>query len=175
MPRNIELKARAEDLEALAEQVAEIADLDPTEIHQDDTFFRCASGRLKLRTFSPTEGELIYYQRSDQEGPKESTYVIHPTRAPDSLRETLSLAYGQCGRVRKHRTLFLLGRTRIHLDRVAGLGNFLELEVVLEEGGCAEAGVKIAEDLRVRLGITAEQLVSGAYVDLLDADGYGCR
>ncbi len=171
MARNIEIKARIENLEELYFRAAAMADHGPTEIQQDDTFFRCAGGRLKLRAFSPTHGELIYYHRNDQEGPKESTYFIYPTTAPDLLREALSLAYGQCGRVRKHRTLFLAGRTRIHLDRVEGLGNFLELEVVLEEGECAETGVKIAEELQARLGITREQLVSGAYVDLLGPAG----
>jgi len=56
-----------------------------------------------------------------------------PTAAPDALREALTLAYGVIGRVRKVRTLFMAGRTRIHLDRVEGLGEFLELEVVLAE------------------------------------------
>ena len=58
---------------------------------------------------------------ADQAGPKESFYSIAPTSTPDVLRDTLSLAYGQVGRVRKRRTLFLSGRTRIHLDRVEGL------------------------------------------------------
>ena len=62
------------------------------------------------------------------------------TTTPDTLRESLlSPAYGQVGRVRKSRTLFLAGRTRIHLDRVEGLGDFLELEVVLADGEHAES------------------------------------
>jgi predicted adenylyl cyclase CyaB len=71
------------------------------------------------------------------------------------------------GRVAKHRTLFLLGRTRIHLDKVSGLGHFLELEVVLDEHEPPEAGVREANDLLARLGVEPSQLIEGAYVDLL--------
>ncbi|HEY0341533.1 MAG TPA: class IV adenylate cyclase, partial [Steroidobacteraceae bacterium] len=118
MARNIEIKARISSVAALIGPAARLADDGPMEIIQDDTFFQCPSGRLKLRTFTNGEGELIFYRRSDQQGPKESYYVRTPTSAPDSLRETLTLAYGQTGRVRKHRTLYLAGRTRIHLDSV---------------------------------------------------------
>src|SRR5579862_3869227 len=118
MPRNIEIKARIEGVEALSPRVRAIADSGPTEIFQDDTFFQCPNGRLKLRAFSDASGELIFYQRPDNAGPKESFYVISATASPGSLREALSLAYGQAGRVRKRRTLFMVGRTRIHLDHV---------------------------------------------------------
>lgn len=168
MARNIEIKARIESVEALISKATALADKGPIEIIQDDTFFACPNGRLKLRDFSPTEGELIFYRRSDQAGPKESFYLISPTFAPDVLRESLSLAYGQVGRVRKQRTLFLAGRTRIHLDRVEDLGHFLELEVVLSDGEAIETGEAIAQDLIEKLGIISNQLIEVAYVDLLN-------
>lgn len=167
MPRNIEIKARITSVEAFATKVAAIADQGPIEIIQDDTFFSCDNGRLKLRAFSEEEGELIFYRRADQQGPKESFYLRSPTSAPETLRESLALAYGQTGRVQKHRTLFLVGRTRVHLDRVAGLGHFLELEVMLEEHEPSEAGVREAHELMARLGVEPSQLVEDAYVDLL--------
>jgi len=167
MARNVEIKARIESVESLLPRVQAIADSGPTEILQDDTFFHCPSGRLKLRAFSKMSGELIFYRRPDSAGPKESFYVISPTASPDTLREALSLAYGQAGRVRKHRTLFMVGRTRIHLDRVDALGDFLELEVVLTEGESTETGMGIADELLARLGISSNQLIEGAYVDLL--------
>ncbi|MCY1506240.1 putative adenylyl cyclase CyaB [compost metagenome] len=71
--------------------------------------------------------------------------------------------------MRKQRRLFLVGRTRVHLDRVEGLGEFLELEVVLQDGEPAEAGVAEAHALMARLGVAEDQLVQGAYVDLLRA------
>ncbi len=36
-------------------------------------------------------------------------------------------------KVRKTRWLYLVGQTRVHCDHVEGLGNFAELEVVLED------------------------------------------
>jgi predicted adenylyl cyclase CyaB len=173
MARNIEIKAHIESVEAVIPKAAVLADKGPIEILQDDTFFACPNGRLKLRAFSSTEGELIFYRRPDQAGPKESFYLISPTSAPDVLRESLSLAYGQVGRVRKHRTLFLAGRTRIHLDRVEDLGHFLELEVVLSDGETVGTGEAIAQDLIEKLGISSTQLIEGAYVDLINQASSG--
>jgi predicted adenylyl cyclase CyaB len=167
MPKNVEIKAHIESVDALLPRAQAIADTGSTEILQDDTFFQCPNGRLKLRAFSEASGELIFYQRPDSAGPKESFYVISKTTSPNSLREALSLAYGQAGRVCKHRTLFLVGKTRIHLDRVEVLGDFLELEVVLSDGESPEAGVKTAHELLARLGIFPQQLIEGAYIDLL--------
>jgi len=171
MPRNVEIKARIASVEALSPRAAAIADVGPTDIAQDDTFFRCDTGRLKLRQFADGQGELIYYRRADQQGPKESFYIVSRTPTPDSLRESLALAYGVIGRVIKQRTLFLVGRTRIHLDRVEGLGDFLELEVVLEEGEPTEIGVSTARNLMCQLDVEPSQLVEGAYLDLLTARG----
>jgi predicted adenylyl cyclase CyaB len=167
MPRNIEIKARVDDLDALARKVADIADEGPFAIEQDDTFFQCPSGRLKLRAFSPQEGELIFYRRPDRAGPKESFYLRSPTASPDSLREVLYVAYGSAGRVRKRRVLYLVGRTRIHLDAVEGLGSFVELEVVLCDAEAAADGEAEAMQLMQALGVSAGQLVEAAYVDLL--------
>ena len=167
MARNIEIKARLRSVEELLPRAAALADQGPTEIFQDDTFFRCSSGRLKLRAFSQDRGELIFYRRGDLQGPKESFYLISPTASPETLRASLSLAYGQAGRVRKQRTLFLVGRTRVHLDRVEGLGDFLELEVVLGDNEPSPAGVQEAQALMAKLGVAPEDLVEGAYVDLL--------
>jgi len=167
MARNVEIKARIKSVKALLPKAAALADKGPIKILQDDTFFRCKSGRLKLRTFSKKEGELIFYRRARRRGPKESFYLRCPTTTPETLRESLCLAYGQAGRVRKHRTLFLIGRTRVHLDTVEGLGHFLELEVVLREGEPAKAGVREAHRLMDKLGIRPSQLVEDAYVDLL--------
>jgi predicted adenylyl cyclase CyaB len=164
--RNVEIKARIASVEAMAPRVAALADRGPVEIKQDDTFFVCERGRLKLRALSPTEGQLIFYRRANQAGPKESRFVISPTASPDSLRDALTLAYGSAGRVRKHRTLYLVGRTRVHLDRVESLGHFLELEVVLAEGESPDAGVKEARALMTALGLADNQLIDGAYVAL---------
>jgi predicted adenylyl cyclase CyaB len=171
MPRNVEIKAQIASVGALLPKTTAVADSGPTEIYQDDTFFGCPNGRMKLRCFSANEGELIFYQRPDHTGPKESFYVRLPTSSPDLLREILALGYGCVGRVRKRRVLLLAGRTRIHLDSVEGLGDFLELEVVLADDEPIESGIDVAQKLLEALGISPEQLVAGAYVDLLAKAG----
>jgi predicted adenylyl cyclase CyaB len=166
MKRNVEIKARIENTEDLIGKVKELADEGPVEISQVDIFFNCLNGRLKLRSFPSGEGELIFYRRPNRAGPKESNYVIYSTAQPDILSEVLSQAYGQSGRVHKMRTLFQIGRTRIHLDKVQGLGNFLELEVVLADNETSENGYSEAYDLLNRLGIRDSQLIEKAYIDL---------
>ncbi len=167
MARNIEIKARISGVAALQPLAARLADSGPTLIEQDDTFFACPNGRLKLRDQSGAGAELIFYQRADERGPKESFYLRVPVPDPDALRELLQLAHGQVGRVRKRRVLFLIGRTRVHLDAVEGLGEFLELEVVLQDGEAAEAGIAEARRIMAQLEVTPQQLIEGAYVDLL--------
>jgi predicted adenylyl cyclase CyaB len=167
MARNIEIKARIASVQQLLPRAEALAGQAPTEIRQDDTFFRCPNGRLKLRAFSAERGELIFYRRANQQGPKESFYLLSPTTSPDTLREALTLAWGQVGRVRKRRLLLLVGRTRVHLDEVDGLGDFMELEVVLRDDEPADAGIQEAHALMAQLGIEPSALVEGAYLDLL--------
>jgi adenylate cyclase class IV len=52
---------------------------------------------------------------------------------------------------------------------VEGLGDFAELEVVLEDNQSVEDGQLIADDLMEKLGIEKTKLIKCAYMDLLDA------
>jgi predicted adenylyl cyclase CyaB len=167
MPANIEIKAQAGDFATQSAIAEEIADGPASELHQTDTFFNVPSGRLKLREFGDGSGELIQYHRPDASGPKASSYVILPVAEPATLKEALAAALGVRSVVKKIRRVWLTGKTRMHFDRVEGLGEFIELEVVLDEQLDAEGGQEIAEALMKRLGIASADLVSGAYVDLL--------
>lgn len=139
----------------------------PEMIRQEDVFFACSSGRLKLRILASDRGELIFYQRSDAPGPRTSTYSISQTDNPAQLCEVLTAALGEVVRVRKLRRLLLVGRTRIHIDTVEGLGDFLELEVVLDDGEPVEAGQAEAERLMRALEVAEADLIDVAYADLL--------
>ncbi len=81
------------------------------------------------------------------------------------------MAHGQVGRVIKHRVLFLVGRTRVHLDKVEQLGNFLELEVVLVDNEPSDAGVQEARELMEKFDVKQHQLIEDAYADLLARRG----
>jgi predicted adenylyl cyclase CyaB len=62
----------------------------------------------------------------------------------------------------------MVGQTRVHLDDVDGLGQFMELEVVLRDGQSDAQGQAIANDLMKKLGIESTDLIEGAYMDLLE-------
>ncbi len=173
MARNIEIKARVSDLGEIERRARALADRGPFELLQDDTFFGCPSGRLKLRELAPDRGEVIFYRRPDVAGPKLSFYTLAATPVPDLMRAALGDALGVIGRVRKRRRLYLAGQTRIHLDQVEGLGSYLELEVVLEESQTGAQGEAVARRLLSQLGIEPAQLIEGAYIDLLRGTGHG--
>ena len=168
MPTNIEIKARVHDMAGLRARAEAISDTPVQVIPQEDTFFHTPKGRLKLRQLQPDMAQLVYYERPDQDGPKRSNYHIFATSDPLGLKTSLSLALGIRGVVRKTRYLYLAGQTRIHLDDVEGLGQFMELEVVLREGQSDADGQAIAEDLMARLGVRPADLLQGAYMDLLE-------
>jgi predicted adenylyl cyclase CyaB len=168
MATNIEIKARIHDLPGLKKRVAAISDTVGELIPQEDIFFNSPQGRLKLRILAPDQGQLIYYERPDNSGPKQSDYFISQTAEPATLTDVLSRSYGVRGIVRKERWLYWIGNTRIHLDEVEGLGSFLEFEVVLSAGQTIQEGQSIAAALMSRLDIAESDLVDSAYIDLLE-------
>jgi predicted adenylyl cyclase CyaB len=165
---NIEIKARVRDWDALRARAETLSETPCLEIRQRDVFFYTPKGRLKLRMLAPNTGQLVYYERPDQAGPKQSDYILSATSDPATLEEALTAALGIRGVVSKVRYLYLVGSTRIHLDQVEGLGCFLELEVVLGPDQSAEEGEAVAVDLMSRLGVDEADLIDVAYVDLLE-------
>jgi predicted adenylyl cyclase CyaB len=175
MPRNVEIKAWVEDLEALDRRVRELARErgagEPEVLYQRDTFYGIRDGRLKIRDFGDGTAELIFYRRPDDAGPTTSHYCRVETRDPEGLGELLAEALGVVGEVVKKRWVWVIGRTRIHLDRVERLGDFLEIEVVLADDETEADGAAVARELMTALGISEEDLVEGAYLDLHDGSG----
>jgi predicted adenylyl cyclase CyaB len=167
MARNIEIKARTSNTSEQRATANSLSDSAAHSITQRDTFFAVDHGRLKLRVLADQPAQLIFYSRSDSSGPKLSEYCVSSCDDPAGLMTVLTQAYGVIARVNKHRTLYLVGRTRIHFDRVENLGDFIELEVVLAEGETLTAGEAEAQSLMQKLGITPEDLVDVAYADLI--------
>jgi homotetrameric cytidine deaminase len=157
--RNLEIKARDPDPARSLERALALGAEDRGEIFQRDTYFARASGRLKLREQTPGDAELIQYRRPDESGPRVSDYRIVP--APEGLGAVLDAALGTLAVVEKRRRLLIADGVRIHLDRVEGLGEFVELEAVGQTDPAA------IDRLRAGLGIADEDLVAGSYSDLL--------
>ncbi|MFO7655261.1 MAG: class IV adenylate cyclase [Candidatus Krumholzibacteriia bacterium] len=168
MPSNVEIKARVADPALVAARAEALADGPAVVLEQCDTFFRTARGRLKLRELGDGRAELIDYDRPDAPGPRTSVYRVLPVDDAGLLRSILGRHLPLRGVVRKRRRLFMAGQTRIHLDAVEGLGEFIELEVVLRPDQSPDEGCTVAEDLMARLGVGPSDLVAQAYVDLLE-------
>jgi len=152
----------------LSARARELSDTPVEVIPQTDTFFPTEKGRLKLRELAPDRAQLIYYERPDQDGPKRSDYSLFETADPAALRQVLARAFGVRGTVKKVRHLYLIGQTRVHLDEVIDLGDFMELEVVLRPGQSDEEGHRVAEHLLQELGVSDQDLMDVAYMDLLE-------
>ena len=167
MPSNIEIKARVADVPAVVALVAAMSDTPPRRLQQRDTFFRCSTGRLKLRELEAGASELIFYARADVAGAKQSHYEITPVANAATLKSVLRQALGETVVVEKTRLLYLVGQTRVHVDTVKGLGTLLELEVVLRPDQASAEGLEIARDLMRRLRIEESDLLATAYADML--------
>lgn len=170
MARNVELKAKARDFGKQKELAKALGDGSWEELLQEDTFFQVPRGRLKLREFGDGYGELIQYERSDTKAPKLSRYIRTVAAEPEALKQALSNALGIRSVVKKRRLVVLVGQTRIHLDEVEGLGQFLELEVVLRPEETLEFGTVVAQELAQKLEIAQEDLLDQAYADLLEQE-----
>ena len=165
---NLEIKARCADLDAARARASRIATERVGVDRQVDTYFRTRSGRLKLRESSLWGGQLVPYLRPDSRGPKLADYRVVPVEDPLGLKALLGQILGVHRVVEKQREIFLYENVRIHLDRVKGLGSFLELEAVFDGSRNALAEQRRKLDfLMQEIGVREEDLVSASYEGLL--------
>lgn len=167
---NVEVKARCADLDAARERVRALASAYVGLDRQRDTYFVVPRGRLKLRESSLAGAQLIPYLRADAAGARRSDYRVIPVPDAEGTRRLLGELLGIHRVVNKQREIFLVENVRVHLDRVEGLGSFLELEAVFDGSTAAEP----AEHAKVRrllaaLGVRDEDLVANSYEGLLGA------
>ncbi len=165
--RNLEVKAVDPDPHATLRAALELGAEDHGLMHQRDTYFHTVIGRLKLREAPPHPAELIAYDRAELAGPKVSLYRVVAVADHLALIDALSDSLGVRCVVEKARRLLLWRNVRIHLDRVTGLGHFVELEAVATSPGGLEVERDRVEQLRQVLGIADERLVACGYADLL--------
>jgi adenylate cyclase class IV len=169
--RNLEVKAVDPDPQATLQAALALGAQDQGELRQRDTYFHAVQGRLKLREAPPRPPELIAYARAELAGPKVSLYRVVPVSDHIALVDALAESLGVRVVVEKVRRLLLWRNVRIHLDRVAGLGHFVEIEAVAASPGGLEVERDRVEELRAVLGIADERLVPVGYADLLARRG----
>ena len=183
MARNVELKVRCDAEEfAAVERCLNDAGHALVDLHQVDTYLHASRGRLKVREIHALDGntvELIAYARPDELGTRLSDYqrVVIDREQGTALLAALRASLGEVVVVEKARRVAIVGRTRVHLDRVTGLGCFVELETMLGGDDDEAAGRAESREVGALLGIEGLTPIAGSYGDLLlsstDSGGAG--
>ncbi len=164
--KNLEFKAICDSLDVLRGRLVNLQAEHRRTMKQLDTYFNVPQGRLKLREINTHEVQLIYYERSDLAESRYSNYQVCDISEPMVFKQLATRAWGVRGVVEKQRELWMFGNTRIHLDEVRDLDQFVELETVIhnQTEGEAQAEHQLVKDA---LGIKEEDLLSVSYSDLV--------
>ncbi len=173
--RNVELKARDHDPAGSLAVCRSLDAADHGVLVQSDTYFEVAEGRLKLRRQDGDAAHLVAYRRSDDPDQRASHYWIAAVADAGDTEAALAAALGVSVVVAKERRLFVWESVRIHLDRVDGLGSFLEIEAVAAAGSDLAAEDAKVRALREAFGIRDEDLIGQSYSDLLSDESSRSR
>jgi adenylate cyclase, class 2 len=166
--RNLELKGRHADLDAAREKVRAIDGVRCGGVElQVDTYFHVSHGRLKLREINETSATLIFYERANRAEARICHYQLVPVLDGSALKTALAAALGTRGVVRKRREIYFWHNVRIHLDDVAGLGTFVELEAVLVPEDDENLAQKRLGHLCEVIGIADKDWLGQSNADLL--------
>src|SRR5208283_1266895 len=133
--------------------------------HQIDTYFRVPSGRLKIRE-GRIENSLIFYQRTNSAHARRSVVEMMLLPRRNSVRAILARALGVLAVVDKRREIYFVGNVKIHLDRVRGLGTFLEVEAMTRTGDIKKVRAQAVKFQRL-FNIARKDIVPQSYSDLI--------
>ena len=164
--RNLEFKAAAESLEPLRANLNALEAECSGRLYQVDTYFHVPKGRLKLREVEDYAATLVYYERPDAAESRYSHYQLCDIADCAKFKQMMSDALGVKVIVKKNRELWIYGNTRIHLDEVLDLGEFVELETVMRNQSETEAQAE-HNHLKATLHIAVADLIPVSYSDLL--------
>lgn len=166
--KNIELKIILNNPKNILSTLKNMGAKNKGILYQVDTYFNTQNGRLKTREINNKDFELIYYQRPNVGQSKISDYqiiklsLLDGHKLIDALKKTNEVKVI----VKKERNLWISKNTRIHIDKVKNLGNFLELETVIDKIDKKMANKEHAEIVAL-LNINNEIKVNESYSDLL--------
>jgi predicted adenylyl cyclase CyaB len=164
---NIEIKATTNDPDYvrtyLQKQRAVYKGLD----EQTDTYFNSPNGRLKLREGN-IENNLIYYERTNQAGPKNSHFHLVKIEDAKGLKEVLTKSMGIKVIVKKKREIYYIDNVKFHIDEVPGLGSFIEIEAGNILADLSKEQLQAQCDHYMKeLRIRSSDLIEVSYSDML--------
>lgn len=164
---NVEIKARCHNPSEKLLRLAALGADHQGEDHQVDTYFVVADGRLKLRQGN-IENSLIHYARTDHSGPKESHVTLYQAAEAGQLLAVLSAALDLLVVVDKKRQILWIDNVKFHVDKVSGLGSFVEIEAIDLTGSIGRAELlRQCRSYMQNLGIEDSELEARSYSDLL--------
>lgn len=164
---NIEIKAQSRDADSVRRILQSKNARFVGEDHQTDTYFNVQKGRLKLREGN-IENKLIFYERDDQSDPKESRVTLYNATPGSSLKEILMSSLGVRVIVDKKREIYFIDNVKFHIDLVADLGSFVEIEAISENGQIDRDTLLEQCNFYLDLfSISAGDLIHCSYSDLL--------
>jgi predicted adenylyl cyclase CyaB len=164
--KNLEAKFRLADLAAAESRAIALGYTRRAILNQRDTFFRVSNCKLKLREENGA-GALILYRRNESGSLMLSNYEIAPVSDPATTRHILDEALGTLAMVEKTRILLTRDNIRLHLDRVASLGDFGEIEAVIPDGDDPELSRAAVDELLAALEIFPADLIDVSYFEML--------
>jgi predicted adenylyl cyclase CyaB len=165
MPTNLEIKAKYPSSIRARSISRKLGASFKGTLRQTDTYYKVKQGRLKLREINSKLFELIYYQRANARGNRYSQYTVLELKDKDAAKRVLNSLFETLVVVKKTRDLFLYKNSRIHVDSVSGLGEFIEFEVLVTRG--KNQAQELMSFLRTEFGIKSPSLIAGSYSDML--------
>jgi adenylate cyclase class IV len=163
--RNVEFKSELRDLEAARQQCRQIGALHEATLRQTDTYVRMAEGRLKRRETVGAPTEWIYYRRPDGAQARVAEYTILSDEQARIRFGVGTLTPWKV--VRKTRELWALGSVRIHLDRIEGVGTFIEFEAVISPRHDVAESRTMVQHLREEFAPILGEALAGSYEALV--------
>ncbi|MBD0328344.1 MAG: class IV adenylate cyclase [Pyrinomonadaceae bacterium] len=164
---NFEFKARHHDIAAAEQILQQHNPIFIGEDHQVDTYFQVPNGRLKLREGN-IEQALIFYQRSNVAGTKQSDVILYRHKADAALKQLLVQSLGIKVVVDKRRRIYFIDNVKFHFDDVEGLGTFVEVEAIDKDGSIGpEKLTEQCQRYQALLGVQEDDIMAESYSDLL--------
>jgi adenylate cyclase, class 2 len=164
---NIEFKASVDNITAFEEKLLALQPVFAGLDHQIDTYFNVPEGRLKLREGN-IENALIYYERSDEAGAKQSNIILYQHTPDKNLKAILSKTIGVKVVVDKKRKIYFINNVKFHFDVVDALGTFIEVEAIDRDGSIGIATLQQQCDYYASFfNIQQQQYIAVSYSDML--------
>lgn len=165
--KNVELKISVNGFSGISSLLRKAKARHVGETHQIDIYYYYENKRLKIRNINNKKFELILYKRPNITNVKISDYEVFSIKPSqvDCFRLLMEKIFKEHIVVEKSRDLWIYKKTRIHLDKVAKLGNFLELETVVNKD--LKSAKKEFEKIFNLLNLKKYKKYAHSYSDLL--------